>query len=250
MQIDRFYDKYPNMSTYQYAANNPINFIDVNGDSINVAKIQEYDKQNGTDHLNTIITDLNAMSGLQFSVTATRQLVYAQDENGDAIVSTEKDGNTIGSAEARNRMKSAISITDQAYATITTGRSSVPGTGSLLIRLNPNQIDQFVQGASGGLDSRTMGYGMTFMHEMLHSNVGMVQPDGTTNTQKRTYGHTGPIVDTMNRIRSELGPAFGQRLFYPAMRMSNGNYLPFDIGSFNDIKRGILPAGSSMHVRY
>ena len=34
MQIDRFYDKYPNMSTYQYAANNPIKFIDVNGDSI------------------------------------------------------------------------------------------------------------------------------------------------------------------------------------------------------------------------
>jgi|GEM_PF-807949 len=34
MQIDRFYDKYPSLSTYQYAANNPINFIDVNGDSI------------------------------------------------------------------------------------------------------------------------------------------------------------------------------------------------------------------------
>jgi len=34
LQIDRFYDKYPNMSTYQYSANNPVNFIDVNGDSV------------------------------------------------------------------------------------------------------------------------------------------------------------------------------------------------------------------------
>jgi|GEM_PF-2061216 len=34
MQIDRYYSKYPSMSTYQYAANNPIYFIDVNGDSI------------------------------------------------------------------------------------------------------------------------------------------------------------------------------------------------------------------------
>jgi len=31
---DRFADKYPSLSPYQYAANNPINFIDVNGDSI------------------------------------------------------------------------------------------------------------------------------------------------------------------------------------------------------------------------
>ena len=37
MSIDRFYDKYPHMSTYQYAANNPINFIDINGDSVIVA---------------------------------------------------------------------------------------------------------------------------------------------------------------------------------------------------------------------
>jgi RHS repeat-associated protein len=31
---DRFAEKYLDLSTYQYAANNPINFIDINGDSI------------------------------------------------------------------------------------------------------------------------------------------------------------------------------------------------------------------------
>ncbi len=41
MQIDRFYDKYPNMSTYQYGGNNPLYFIDVNGDSLIEIQIQD-----------------------------------------------------------------------------------------------------------------------------------------------------------------------------------------------------------------
>ena len=33
-KVDRFAEKYYNFSPYQYAANNPIRYIDVNGDSI------------------------------------------------------------------------------------------------------------------------------------------------------------------------------------------------------------------------
>ncbi len=41
LQIDNYHYKYPSLSTYQYAANNPINFIDVNGDSIRVTGTQD-----------------------------------------------------------------------------------------------------------------------------------------------------------------------------------------------------------------
>jgi RHS repeat-associated protein len=34
---DRFADKYPSLSPYSYAANDPIGFVDVNGDSVVVA---------------------------------------------------------------------------------------------------------------------------------------------------------------------------------------------------------------------
>ena len=36
-RVDRFADKYPSLSPYSYAANNPIVFIDVNGDSLTVS---------------------------------------------------------------------------------------------------------------------------------------------------------------------------------------------------------------------
>ena len=36
LTTDRFADKYPSLTPYQYTANNPMLFIDVNGDSINV----------------------------------------------------------------------------------------------------------------------------------------------------------------------------------------------------------------------
>ena len=34
LSVDRFTDKYPSLTPYQYAGNNPINLIDINGDSV------------------------------------------------------------------------------------------------------------------------------------------------------------------------------------------------------------------------
>jgi RHS repeat-associated protein len=43
ISVDRFADKYPDFSPYHYCLNNPVNFIDINGDSTFVTK-----NQNGT----------------------------------------------------------------------------------------------------------------------------------------------------------------------------------------------------------
>jgi len=41
MQQDRFKDKYPSMTPYQYAANNPVLFIDVQGDSLDLSNLTD-----------------------------------------------------------------------------------------------------------------------------------------------------------------------------------------------------------------
>ncbi|MGF1671547.1 MAG: RHS repeat-associated core domain-containing protein, partial [Balneolaceae bacterium] len=243
---DRFKEKYPSMSPYQYAALNPILFVDVNGDSINVASIQKFDRENGTNILGAITSDLEAATGLTLSVTDNGQLIFDTDKDGNAIVATDQNGNTIGSGEARNRLTSAISTTKQAFATITKGSSSVPGTGSPLIRLNPDQINSFIDGTSSGLDSRTLGFGFTFLHEVLHSNVGISARDDQSR-----FGATGPVVDIMNTIRSELGGNFGQRRSYIGLRLSpNGPaFLPFDANSFNRLERGLIPSPGSKFIK-
>ena len=74
----------------------------------------------------------------------------------DDFIILEK-GNTInqGSQEARDILTNSISTTDQAFVTITSGRSSVPAVGASLIRLNPTQIGKFSSG-SKNVDSNEL----------------------------------------------------------------------------------------------
>jgi RHS repeat-associated protein len=250
---DRFAEKYLDFSPYQYAANNPLLFIDVNGDSINVVGIMTYDKANGTNYLQQITNDLTAQTGLSYSTTSGGQLVYKTDANGNPVVATTTDasGNTtqVGSQEARNIMKDAISNTATAYSGITTGRTSAP-VGGLSIFINPNQINTMMNGAQN-VDSKTLGFGMTFMHETLHSAVGLGVSDPPRGSGP---GPTGPVVDRMNIVRSELnnqGYNYGKRTSYEGVTYSPTGtpaYLPFDSNSLNDLQRGLVPSTTSKHI--
>jgi RHS repeat-associated protein len=62
--LDRFAEKYWDLTPYQYAANNPIRYIDVNGDSIDI-----YD--NNRKYMMTINDGKKESSGLYFQSTTT-----------------------------------------------------------------------------------------------------------------------------------------------------------------------------------
>ena len=223
LSVDPLSDKYPNISPYAYCNWNPVNNIDIHGDSVSFSQIELFDKTCGTNTLENILNDLQSITGLTLSLN-NGVLNYAKNENGDAVTNG-------GSETARNQLISLISNTKMANVGI--GRRSLALNNDII--LAPKQIDRFING-SMGVDSRTLGYGMTFLHESFHTNIG--------GGLKDNPNATGPVVDNMNLIRSELnniGYNFGQRMSYSAIFTHGQNYIPFNNAAQNSLNAGLLP---------
>ena len=258
-KVDRFAEKYHRHSPYGYTSNNPVYFMEIRGDSINVAKIKQFDSINNTNHLQNIINDLDSQTGLTFITNSNGQLIYQTDANGNPVISTTTDekGNVTqnGSAEARKIMTNAVSTTNQAFVRIDlNGNSGTSGIGSPLINLNPNQINSFITGANN-VNNRTLGWGMTLMHEILHSNVAEGGAIGHGD-EKINFGNTGSVVDRINTVRSELntlGGNYGIRQSYQAIYFNSQTqspmFLPFDSSSLNSLINGNTPASNTMYLQ-
>ncbi len=249
-KIDRFTEEYKNVSPYQFALNSPIRYTEIKGDSINLRSIQQYDKKNGTNYTQTIINNLSKITGLQLTADSkTGMLTYATDDDGNAIVTqvAYEDENGVirddvtvdgGSETARNDLISAIDNKKTGFARINNKSSAL--RGGLLINISPTQIDKFINGANN-VNNNTLGYGMTFLHEMHHSALGLGVGDDNSK-----IGATGGVVDRMNIIRSQLSSqsftqSYGQRTSYKAAGYSGKAYLPMDQGSLERLNKGNKP---------
>ena|GEM_PF-904701 len=223
-KIDRFAEKYGNITPYSYAANNPNYFTDVKGDSINIAQLIQYDKDNGTSIVQSIINDLNTITGMTFKESGGF-LDYEKDADGNAIISLDKEGNQTGSSEARLILSFAINSKETANARIgnkseVTDKNGIQTLGGNFINISPTEINNFIEG-SHGVDNRTMGFGMVFTHEILHTNVA----EGGAKADINDMEFRGPVVNRMNTVRSQLnsqGYNFGQRSYYPARINGSG----------------------------
>lgn len=242
--MDPMAEKYYSISPYVYCANNPLKYVDHRGDSISLADIQLFDKNNGTTFLQIIINDLQNQTGLTYSVNARGMLTYNTNEDGSPVISTTTDqrGNVVqqGSETARNFMKETISHLDKVDV-VFGAKSGVP-QGTNTVGLNPGQINNFIAGSSG-VDSRTLGWGMTLMHELHHTQIG-----GGLSDSPYSSGNPGPVVTQMNIIRGELdakGGNYGQRIDYPSTPTGLGSsVLPFSNAASRTLRTtGLIPVG-------
>lgn len=231
LKIDRFAEKYHELTPYNYSANSPIIFRDIAGDSINVSKLLGFDKITNGNTTQKIVNDLSAITGLNLTVNANTGLIeYAKDANGNAVI-RESDGVQEGSSTARGDL---VSIINGPEIEVSGGRRSI--TAGNQIAINASQIDSFINGTPSQLDNRTLGYGMVFMHELRHTTAG----GGASDPPLGSSG-TGPVVDRVNIYRRELDAnstttgsgEFGKRSRYYAEPEGSRSSIDFQYQSVN-----------------
>ena len=232
MATDPLQEKYASVSPYCYVISNPIKFIDPTGLEINMTEICLADEKLKLSTTQSVIKDLISQTGLQLSLDKYNKLQYAKNDEGKPVITkiVNNKGEEIdaGSKTARNFLVKMID--DRTEINVSYAKSSC--TEIIRIGLNFDQISDMVKGAVG-VDGNTLGFGMTFLHELHHTTIGGNYQDTTEN-----FG-TGDVVDRMNKIRNELnkqGFNYGERLNYKAIPSRDGNIIPFNNSALTSLK--------------
>ena len=240
---DPMQEKYPNITSYAYCAGNPVRFVDTTGKEVDLESFIYFETVNNLNYREQLVNDLSFESGLSIRINDSNRLEYEKDEKGNAVILLDNDGRELGSITAREHLMTIIDSEDVISLSGTIKGGSATSKNS--IRLDVLQILSFING-SNNIDPRTLGFGMTFLHESLHTLVC-----GHLIDWKGSFG-TGDVVDKMNIIRSELndkGFDFGQRFHYKSQQIGDYQYIGFDKPSTGFIMSGIMP-NSSKFIRF
>jgi RHS repeat-associated protein len=244
--VDRFAEKYYSLSSYGYAANSPFKYIDVNGDSLEVSQLKEFDAGAAGD----LIADLQSKSGLVLNVDGDGNVTYATDDDGKAVVTKNSNGKNTGSKTARKALMKLINSRNKVSVGGTTGltRVDMDGPNPNLILFSPGQTTRQMSEdyVSIDLNRTTWGYALTFFHELGHTAYGGSGLDPSPSTGEDGYEVVGRQERLPNKIRRELGiEQYGQRVTYYHYPIITGNrmgaYFPWSAKSLRQLKQGTAP---------
>lgn len=224
---------------------NPIALTDPTGMKVDASELENATKiPLYASSVDELCSDLTEQTGLTIEVS-NGMLSYQKSDDGSPIVATNPEtGQMLGSKTARNLVLEAIDKKET--VTVAPGKSSGKG---LKIGLSAQVINTMKAGAHN-VSEKTLGYGMTFMHEYLHTEPG----GGLVDDHSDSGIGTGDVVDKMNQIRKELneqGLNYGIRMNYSSFPLPTGEkIIPFDYGSFSRLKMGRVPITRNKYIKY
>ncbi len=209
-QIDPAASEYSNLSPYNYVANNPILLVDPDGTRIDVSALLNNGNggvnKDGIWLLANLIWELNAITGMQFRI-----------ENGNLVENKEIKARTEGTSKsARDYVRGVIG--DDKVVNVKVGENESFAADGENVFLSTTQIEgQMNSLEEKGLNSLSYGYGMTFLHESLHTYAGAKQyGESELLHDPNPFGEgtsiAGPVEEKVNVFRQEL--RLPQRLQY------------------------------------
>ena len=239
--MDPMCEKYYGTSPYASCGDDPVNYTDITGDTIDMKHVLILDKIYNTNVNDKINTDLSFLTGLTISTSPNGVMTYAKDNEGHPIINSVESSSAI----AREQIIKLINGGNISITFSMEKNSATPHDGNW-INLGFSQITSFIKN-SNNVDSRTLGWGMTFLHESFHTSAGGAFQDLSIPFQ------TGDVVDRMNAIRQELntvGLNMGNRESYPSISIGGIKYIPFDKSSARHLKDGDVPLRNNKYISY
>ncbi|MEO8663910.1 MAG: RHS repeat-associated core domain-containing protein [Ignavibacteria bacterium] len=220
--VEPYYDDYLAITPYNYSMDNPVGLIDLDGRDVDVNSVRLADETNKTNNLEKLVSGLEEITGLRITVE-NDLLVYDESKVSG------------GSSTARKWVKDLIN-SENTLKVYTISSLTSFGYG-FEINLNPEMINRFIEGAKGGVNPNTMGWGTSFIHEMLHTEAGLNLKD------VHGWGEIGPVEHIVNKIRGEMGEDWGKRTSYDPKERGNIDYYPFSDKTKSQLDRNEKPTG-------
>jgi len=203
----------PNL--YQYGLNNPVNFADPMGDRIRFRRVDNEDQIGAlsAEERSLIEAELGAFIGADFSIDPETGELFLETVRPDASEFGVKLLSYLAADLTRDfevfvydhgfvDIAGSVSGVQREPAPVFLDLGDITGAEHQVVPLSMSERLGGILGKTeeGLEDFTTGGVGAFLVHELVHSDTGLDDPE-----RERMGQVTGPVVDLVNIIREERG---------------------------------------------
>lgn len=216
--IDPMAEDYRPHSPYNYVLNNPLIFVDPDGRTVDVTDLVKGNTEGDLYLLINLMAELSEMSGgAKISVNTSDKKSTLEFDPSEGDVGEKASNlyiehliNGQGEITVKNQLRNPKPLTRRGF-----GKGSHVLGATNNVWLDPNQIKSFEESINAsGQDGKTMGVGLVFLHETLHTPVGasfyksgkkvngrFIDPQGDFAKDSTP----GEVVSRVNQFRRDAG---------------------------------------------